>query len=58
MVLDHGANLTPGANPAPLREGVASTRVSLFGADNLDRFGGSMSRQLKPKQYIRNLASA
>jgi hypothetical protein len=31
-VLDHGANLDPGAGPAPLREGVASTRVSLFGS--------------------------
>jgi hypothetical protein len=31
-VLDHGANLNPGAGPTPLREGVASTRVSLFGS--------------------------
>jgi hypothetical protein len=29
-VLDHGANLNPGAGPTPLREGVASTRVSLL----------------------------
>jgi hypothetical protein len=29
-VLDHGANLNPGASPASLREGVASTRVSLL----------------------------
>jgi hypothetical protein len=29
-VLDHGANLNHRAAPAPLREGVASTRVSLF----------------------------
>jgi hypothetical protein len=29
-VLDHGANLDPEASPAHLREGVASTRVSLF----------------------------
>jgi hypothetical protein len=27
-VLDHGANLNPGAGLAPLREGVAITRVS------------------------------
>jgi hypothetical protein len=32
MVLDHGVNLNPGAGPAPLREGVASTRVSLLGS--------------------------
>jgi hypothetical protein len=30
-VLDHGANPNPGVGPIPLREGVASTRVSLFG---------------------------
>jgi hypothetical protein len=30
--VDHGANLNTGAGPAPLREGVASTRVSLFGS--------------------------
>jgi hypothetical protein len=30
-VLDHGANLNPGAGPAPLIEGVATTKVSLFG---------------------------
>jgi hypothetical protein len=30
--LDHEANLNPEASPAPLREGVASTRVSLFGS--------------------------
>jgi hypothetical protein len=29
--MDHEANLNPGANPAPLREGVASARVSLLG---------------------------
>jgi hypothetical protein len=29
-VLDHGVDLNPGAGPAPLREGVASTSVSLF----------------------------
>jgi hypothetical protein len=29
-VLDHGANLYPEASHALLREGVASTRVSLF----------------------------
>jgi hypothetical protein len=31
-VLDHETNLNPGAGPAPLRQGVASTRVSLFGS--------------------------
>jgi hypothetical protein len=31
-VLDHGANPNPEANPDPLREGVASTRFSLFGS--------------------------
>jgi hypothetical protein len=30
-VLDHRVNLNPGAGPAPLREGVVSTGVSLFG---------------------------
>jgi hypothetical protein len=30
-VLDHGAYLNLGAGPAPLQEGVASARVSLFG---------------------------
>jgi hypothetical protein len=30
-VLDLGANLNPGAGPAPLHEGFASTRVSMFG---------------------------
>jgi hypothetical protein len=30
--LDHVANLNPGAGHVPLREGVASTRVSLFGS--------------------------
>jgi hypothetical protein len=29
--LDHGANPDLGAGPAPLQEGVASTRVNLFG---------------------------
>jgi hypothetical protein len=29
-VLDHGANSDHGVGPAPLREGVASTRVSLL----------------------------
>jgi hypothetical protein len=29
-VLDLGANLNPGAGPAPLQEGVASTSVSMF----------------------------
>jgi hypothetical protein len=29
-VLDHGANSDPGVGPVPLREVVASTRVSLF----------------------------
>jgi hypothetical protein len=29
-VLDHGANLNHGAGPTPLREWLASTRVSLF----------------------------
>jgi hypothetical protein len=31
-VLDHGADLNLGADPVPLGEGVASTRVSLFGS--------------------------
>jgi hypothetical protein len=31
-VLDHGANMNPGADLAHLREGVGSTRVSLFGS--------------------------
>jgi hypothetical protein len=30
-VLDHGADLNLGVSPAPLRGGVASTMVSLFG---------------------------
>jgi hypothetical protein len=30
-VLDLGADLNPGAGPAPLQEGVASARVSMFG---------------------------
>jgi hypothetical protein len=30
-VSDHGTNLKPGSGHAPLREGVASPRVSLFG---------------------------
>jgi hypothetical protein len=29
-VLAHGVDLDPGAGPAPLREGVDSTRVSMF----------------------------
>jgi hypothetical protein len=32
MVLDLGANLNPRASPTPLREGVVSTRVGLFGS--------------------------
>jgi hypothetical protein len=32
MVLDHVANLNPEAGPTPLREGVVSTKVSLFGS--------------------------
>jgi hypothetical protein len=31
-VLDHGANLTPGAGLASLRDGVAGTKVSPFGS--------------------------
>jgi hypothetical protein len=31
-VLDHGAHPNPEAGLAPLREGVANTRVSLFGS--------------------------
>jgi hypothetical protein len=31
-ILDHGANLNPGAGPAPLREGVANARVSPLGS--------------------------
>jgi hypothetical protein len=31
MVLDHKANPNPGASPTTMREGVVSTRVSLFG---------------------------
>jgi hypothetical protein len=31
-ILDHWANLNPRAGPALLIEGVASTRVSLFGS--------------------------
>jgi hypothetical protein len=30
-VLDLGADLNPGASPAPLQEGVASVRVSMLG---------------------------
>jgi hypothetical protein len=30
-VLDLGPDPNPGVSPAPLREGVASTRVSMFG---------------------------
>jgi hypothetical protein len=29
-VLDHGANLNPGAGPAPLREGVPNTKIILL----------------------------
>jgi hypothetical protein len=31
-VLDHEADLNPRAGPTPMREGVGSTRVSLFGS--------------------------
>jgi hypothetical protein len=31
-VLDNGVGLNPRDGPAPLRDGVASTRVSLFGS--------------------------
>jgi hypothetical protein len=31
QVLDLGANSNPGAGPIPLQEGVACTRVSMFG---------------------------